>query len=372
MPLIILVALNVLPSITLRPVWFVAFAATLLAYRFWLELNQYNMPPRWAQWIVQGATGVAVWQHYHSLFGDEAAGTWLTLLTVLKLFELRTHRDYFVTAMLCFMVLMGVLLLDQSLLLSFFLLADVVLIVGFLFALEDEKWQWSQWPRQLRPPLVLFMKVIPLLVLIFILFPRFSTGFGTGKESGGKTGITDKLRPGSIAELTPSDELVFRATFLNGEVPPRNSLYWRGAVLDRSNGLNWDRSSDSDTRRPRFARQTQNEIEIYMEPGSDKFLFSLGNTMALHFPNDSVGRRLAARDGEIYELGQPLQTRERYFLESSAGDIEQIKDLQKYLQLQGEPSKALTEFLKPYRNLPTSEVVRELQENFRKKATATP
>jgi len=365
LPLIFLVAFNVLPSFWFRPTWFTALAVIILAYRLWLELSWRNMPPRWTQWVVQVAVGVAVWQHYRSLFGDEAAGTWLTLLTILKLFELRGKRDYFITALLCFLVLMSLLLLDQSLLLSFFLLADVALIVGFLYALEEERWQWSQWSHYVRRPLGLLVRVVPLLVLIFLLFPRFSTGFGTGKQGSAKTGITDQLRPGSISDLAPSDEVVFRATFLNGDVPPRQALYWRGAVLERSRGLNWDRA-EADLKRAPFPRGTQNEIEIYLEPGSEKFLFTLENTLALDMPTDINRNRIGVREGGIFELSEALQTRQRYFLESTDKDPAPTRDLERYLKVGEPPSKELEKFLNGLRGLSTAETVRRLHENYSK------
>jgi transglutaminase-like putative cysteine protease len=366
LPLIALVAVNIIPSLTLRPLWFLVLAVLFLAYRTWLELSNQRMPPRWTRWMVQSAVGVAVWQHYHSLFGDEAAGTWLTLLTILKLFELRTKRDYFITALLCFLVLMSVLLIDQSLLLSIFLLFDAFLILGFLYALEEEKFRWLELRKLVMRPLGLLARVVPLLVLIFILFPRFSTGFGTGASQGAKTGITDRLRPGSISQLTPSDELVFRATFINGEMPPRQALYWRGAVLNQSSGLNWDRGENENLRRAPAPRETQNEVEIYLEPGFEKFLFSMDNTQTIFLPNDMNRTRVGLRSGDVFELSQPLQTRERYYLESGVVDAE-AENLVPYTQVSQKPSREVQELLQPLKNKETAEKVRGLLEYFRQK-----
>ena len=109
LPLIGLVALNVLPGVALRPLWSVIFCGVLLAYRAWLHLNDSPMPPRWIMLLGQVTVAVAVWQHYFSFFGDEAAGTFLTLLMCLKVYELKKERDFFVSALLCFLVLMSVI-----------------------------------------------------------------------------------------------------------------------------------------------------------------------------------------------------------------------------------------------------------------------
>ncbi|NJL24351.1 MAG: DUF3488 domain-containing protein [Calothrix sp. SM1_5_4] len=216
-PLLALVVFNLLPALYLRPLWSVIFCAVVLSYRAWLHLVGHRMPPRWVMIGGQILVCGLIWQQYFSFFGDEAAGTFLMLLTALKTYELRNERDYFVTTLLCFLVLMSYLLIDQSLLLTFFLLLDVGLLLAFLFALEEERWDWKAgWAGALPvlcPALILSAKSLPLMALIFVLFPRFSTGFGAGGPVQGKIGVTDQLRPGSVSKLIPSDELVFRATF---------------------------------------------------------------------------------------------------------------------------------------------------------------
>jgi transglutaminase-like putative cysteine protease len=366
LPLIALVALNLLPSVTLRPIWFVVVSTVFLAFRTWLELSHRKMPPRWTQWVVQAAVGVAVWQHYHSLFGDEAAGTWLSLLTVLKLFELRTKRDYFITALLCFMVLMSALLIDQSLLFSIFLFVDAFLILGFMYALEDERWSWHELKRIALRPLGLMGRVIPLLVLIFVLFPRFSTGFGTGTSQESKMGITDRLRPGSVSNLASSDELVFRAKFLNGEVPPRQALYWRGAILSLSSGLSWDRLDTEELRRAPMASQRQEGVEIYLETGFDKFLFTTESTLAIYLPQDLYGTRVGLRRGRVFELTQPLQTRERYYLEQVEGAVPETDNLEPYLKVSEKPSREVKELLEPLQGRGIGEKLNGVLDYFQK------
>ncbi|MGE0528327.1 MAG: DUF3488 and DUF4129 domain-containing transglutaminase family protein, partial [Bdellovibrionales bacterium] len=367
--LLLLVAFNHLPGIYFRPLWATIFAAVLLGYRTWLHLVDGRMPPRWVKWLAQGAVLIAIWQHYNTVLGDEASGTLLSLLVVLKTYELRTKRDFFITALLCLLVLMSFLLLDQSLTLTAFLFLDALALIAYLLALEEEKWIWSEWRGLFRSAWVLALKALPLMVLIFVLFPRFTTGFGGGARPAAKTGITDQLRPGSIADLVRSDELVFRATFLDGEVPSRRQLYWRGAVLDVSNGMNWDRSPGKADRRPPAPVQQNGEIEIYLEPGFERFLFSLDDTRTLIFPNEQNQRGLQAREGEIVDLERPLQVRERYFLQRLAlrtspkyGDKE--PDLSPYLQVAEAPSSRLKAFLAPLRGLPTGQVVASLMRHF--------
>ncbi|MGZ3723144.1 MAG: transglutaminase family protein [Bdellovibrionales bacterium] len=362
-PLLYLVIFNLLPEIYLRPWWITVAALSMVGFRLWIEHTGYRIPPRWILITIQGLLCAAVWQQYQTFWGDESGGALLTILMCLKVYELKRARDFFITSILCVLVLMSYLLLDQGLSLTFFMLVDLVAIITFLFALQDEKWSWKIWRQATKPSIALALKSLPLVVLMFVLFPRFNTGFGHSGNSVGKTGVTDSLRPGSVEDLVNSDELIFRASFLDGNVPGPNQLYWRGAVLDKSNGLDWDRSRSA----PRDAQPAMTlqspDLEVYLEPGSDKFLFSPENTQTLAFPNAS-GLRVNSRDGKVYELADSLQTRERYYIKRGTPAPED-EDLSRFLQTGEKPSPELEKFLKKYQGKPTSEVIQSLQETFR-------
>lgn len=367
LPLIALVAFNLLPQMALRPAWSSALCFVFLGYRAFLAYYQMPVPPRWVVWLAQVVIGVAIWQHYHSIFGDEAAGTLLTLLTCLKTYELRVKRDYFVNSMLCFLVLMSNMLLDQSLILTLYVVADVVVIMSFLYALESETFTWTGMRGYMRPVFMLTIKAVPILIVCFVLFPRFSTGFGTGAQTVGKTGITDELKPGSVSELINSEELVFRANFLSGDIPQRRNLYWRGAILDHSQGLNWSRDRAVDRQPLPMPMGSGGEIEIFLEPGFEKFLFSLEGTRAILFPNDFTRTRVSQRSGGIFELNAPLQNRERYVIESST-ENEAMKvpgDLHRYLQTTDRPSPEMQKLLRSLKAKTSAQTVTNTLSHFR-------
>ncbi len=336
-------------------------------YRAFLAVKGQPVPPRWVIWVAQIVVGIAIWQHYQSIFGEEAAGTMLTLLTCLKTYELRTKRDHFVCSMLCFLVLMSNMLLDQSLILTLYVVADVVLIFAFLYALESGSFSWSGVRGYLKPTGWLALKSVPVLVVCFILFPRFSTGFGNGANTVGKTGITDELKPGSISQLINSEEVVFRANFLSGEIPPRRSLYWRGAILDRSEGLNWTRDRVDERKIPAPAGPNKGEVEVYLEAGYEKFLFSTDSTRTVVIPNDFNRLRTVKRLGEIFELNQPLSNRERYLIQNG-DDSESLLakgDLERYLQLGEKPSAELLKLVRALKGSSTGASVSNVLAHFR-------
>lgn len=367
LPLLALITLNMLPNFWLKPLWSTALVAIFLGYRTFIELYGLKTPPRSAVWVAGSAVGAAIWLHYRSIFGDEAAGTLLALLTCLKTYELRLKRDYFFNSLLCFLVLMSYLLVDQSLTLTLFMAVDVVLIFSFLRALEAETFSWSAWRKILNPSLGMVVRAVPLLVVCFILFPRFSTGFGTGEQKQARTGVTDKLRPGSISSLQTSDEVIFRATFLKGFVPPARTLYWRGAVLDESRGLDWSRRGERARLRVPPLEGGSPDIEIFLEPGSEKFLFSLENTRTVSIPSDLNRTRVNSRDGRTFELERPLQNRARYVLENVPNNtiVDPEGDLRRYLETEEKPSAEMAGFLKTVHGSDTSHTVNNLLRYYR-------
>lgn len=364
-PLLFLVLFNLIPQVQLRPLWTTVLAFALVGFRLWLDFKGRKMPPRWTVWLVQIGVAMVIWQHFHSFFGDEAGGAFLTLLTCVKTYELNRKRDLFLTCLLCVLVLMSYLLLDQGLMITAFLLVDLLAIIGFLYALEEGRWSLASNKKLLRSSLALALKSLPLVVLMFVLFPRFNTGFGHNGNVSAKTGVGDTLHPGSVGNLIQSEELVFRATFLEGYIPARSQLYWRGAVLDKSSGMNWERSnSEVHKFQPAIAPQKP-DIEVYLEPGNEKFLFSLENTRNLAFPNESTANRISPRDGSTYELAEPLQTRERYYIEQSDTNIPESQDPEHFLSVQEKPSQELQKFLIKYDGKPANQTVRELLTHFR-------
>lgn len=364
LPLLALVIFNLLPQLYLRPLNYNLLCGLFIGYRLAVELLGMPAPGKLLIALAQVVCGLIIWQDYHSLFADGASGSLLTLLACLKPYELKTKRDYFVTVMLCFLVLMAYLLIDQSLLLTVFLLLDVTLLLSFMYALEREEWSWSALKQYSKPTLAMTLKSVPLLVLLFLLFPRFSTGFGAGTQPLAKTGVSDQLRPGSIAQLIQSDELVFRASYLKGTLPPSAARYWRGAVLDVSHGLSWDRTLEGERRPVVNGGPGGEAVEIHLEPGYEKFLFAPENTQLLFFADETI--KVFRREAGIYEMAQPLKVRERYLIFATDEPIFLTAgDLSRYQKTDDPPTPQMQRYLMRMKGRSTFETVTNLVQGFR-------
>ena len=124
-------------------------------------------------------------------------------------------------------------------------------------------------------------------------------------------GVTDTMSPGSIALLAQSDEVAFRATFVD-EVPRSSKLYWRGLVLSRFDGKSWTQELPALYGRlyrpgqPPTSWQDNMELlgeevqySILLEPTNQNWLFSL--TMPEGTIKEGIG---LVRDFRFYSFSE--------------------------------------------------------------------
>lgn len=98
----------------------------------------------------------------------------------------------------------------------------------------------SALKTDLKHILKLIGLAIPFFVLLFMFFPRFPPLWHIPLASDqAVTGISDRMSPGDIAELSQSSELAFRVLIDLKKLQPQQSLYWRAMVLDRYDGQTW-------------------------------------------------------------------------------------------------------------------------------------
>jgi transglutaminase-like putative cysteine protease len=177
--------------------------------------------------------------HYPVLYSGETAVALMTSMVCLKLLEIRSRRDLYVVAFVGYFLLVTQFLFEQNML----LVAYVFLIALGLTAVlvEMNRTDPSQTPaRPLKTALSLLLQAAPLMLVLFIFFPRLSGPIWSlaSEETRGITGVGDQVSMGAFSGLIQSDAVAFRADF-EGEMPPPNLRYWRGPVLWKTNGRNW-------------------------------------------------------------------------------------------------------------------------------------
>ena len=163
----------------------------------------------------------------------------LGVLTLLKLWEARSIKDYRLVGLLQ-LVLVGLLAtlrpgLAPSLLQG---LATVIALTGLL---AIELGDGPHWKELLRRSTQAVLASLPMALVLFLLIPRLGplTPLPEGFGQGAVTGLSANLDPGSIASLTTSQESAARVVFPSGSPPPVEERYWRVLVHRRFDGRQW-------------------------------------------------------------------------------------------------------------------------------------
>lgn len=239
-------ALCILPHLGRLPLWCSVGTALAMGWRAWLAWHDAPLPPRWVLLVaLVAATGLTLATH-QSLFGRQAGVTLVTLLTALKTLELRARRDAFVVTSLGFFLVLTQFLHSQAIgLAALMLLATLGLLSSLVLAQR----------QQGRPPIVTAVGAaarcmvmgVPVMLALYLLFPRFGPLWSAPADSGPRTGLSDHIELGKMSELALDDSVAMRLRFL-GPPPLPHEMYFRGPVLDHFDGRNW--TSSTATRQP--------------------------------------------------------------------------------------------------------------------------
>src|SRR5271169_883859 len=224
------------PHVDHLPLWVGALCAMVLAWRAYLARNNLPLPKRWLLLTITVGGIIGLLIEFHTLFGQEAGVTLLVLLTSLKLMELRSTRDATLMIYLASFIIITNFFYSQSIPTALFMLATLLAIITTWLHLQSASLPLK--PR-LRIAALLLAQSIPLMLVLFVLFPRVQGPlWGMPQDSLARTGLTDTMSPGSISKLSLSDEIAFRVTF-KGKPPLREQMYWRGPVLSDYDGQSW-------------------------------------------------------------------------------------------------------------------------------------
>ncbi len=186
------------------------------------------------------AVALTVWTE-RTLLGKEAGVTLLVVLMALKTLELRARRDAMVIFFLGFFLVLTHCLYSQSLLTALHMLLATW---GLLTALVLANMPVGKPPLWRAAALAARSALLglPLMAALFLLFPRFGPLWGLPQDAGGRTGLSGTLRLGGVADLASDETIAFRVRFTGAE-PPNEALYFRGPVLSRFDGIEWQPAS---------------------------------------------------------------------------------------------------------------------------------
>lgn len=303
-----------LPHMRQAPQWIPLACVALVAVKLWLVY----LPRRpaaaggWPATIARNTLALllvlGVYLHYGSLLGRDAGVALLIILSGFKFLEARRRRDCYVSAALGLFLVVTHFFYSQTIGTATYMLAVVVMLVTALLDLNDEQRRLTS-PRKLQQAATMLLQAAPLMLIVFFMFPRVSGPlWGMPDDAfAGQTGLDDIMTPGSISQLSDSNEVAFRVEF-HGDVPDAENRYWRGPILWDTDGRVWTMGQQRDRGDVRALGQgTDYDYTLMLEPHNRKWVY------ALEMPDAATDNTGFNRDYQLLD-NDTIRNRRQYEL----------------------------------------------------------
>ncbi|MBF0673942.1 DUF3488 and transglutaminase-like domain-containing protein [Pseudomonas sp.] len=264
------------PFLTQLPVWLAALWLGCAAWRVQIFRMRATFPTARIKLVLLLGSAGGVYLFSGGRIGMEVASALLIAAFILKLVEMHSRRDALIVIYLGFFAVVTGYLFQSSMFAALYSLLPVTALLAALIGLHegDGERPWAT----LRLAGSLLLQALPLMLLLFVFFPRLGPIWSLPQASQqGVTGLSDRMAPGDIVELGRSDALVFRARF-EGAVPARDQLYWRALTLDQFDGREWSKtpSGFSAAAEPAWSKRGEAlQYSIVMQPSGKPWLFAL-------------------------------------------------------------------------------------------------
>jgi len=238
--------LALLPHVSRLKPWISLTILAAVGIRLVLAYRGRGVPPALLRLAISGSAIALLFFQFHTFNGLEAGTSLLTLMAGLKFMEARALRDVRIIVLIVYFLCLASLLGGDSFALLFYLLAVSWLTTAVLL-----RFTAVEPPPPLRASLRFAARLLalslPLAVALWLFFPRFAGPLWQlpSARGTGHTGLSDRMNPGDLSELSLSDEVAMRVRF-DGPAPPPAQRYWRGPVLDVFDGRSWSRGEFAD------------------------------------------------------------------------------------------------------------------------------
>lgn len=302
------------PHVERLPIWVSMVCLGVAVWRGMIAWHGWKMP----HWLFVGgiaiATAAGTWLSYSRLYGRDASSTLLILMLCLKLLEMRTRRDALLTIFLGFFLVFTNFLYSQTVLMGLYMLICVWIFMATLVGFNRVGTQ-ATFRERLVPAGRILLQAVPLMLVVFILFPRVSTPLWRLPQDSttGRTGLSDSVSPGDLNKLIRSEQVAFRADF-KGPIPKNDRLYWRGPVMTDFDGRTWTTSPFPGIQTIETggieAKGDEIDYVVTLEPHGKSWMFALD--MPLKLPPDGF----LQLDYQI-RSSTPINTLRRYEMRSA-------------------------------------------------------
>jgi transglutaminase-like putative cysteine protease len=270
----------VAPHAARLPVWVLGVYILAVVWRLQVHRGRWSFPGNTLKVALTVSSFIGIFSSYGTLIGLEPTVALLLTAFAFKLIELSQRKDAYVLLFLGYFVCLTEFLFSQDLLITVYSLFSVVLLTSALVALHQPG-QHEFNARTLRVASVMLLQALPLMVVLFFLFPRIGPLWTVPvTKHAGKTGMSDFMKPGDVASLSQSGDVAFRVKF-EGDIPARSELYWRGLVFSKMEQGIWSSLGyyevPLEEQRPGDVPTSGEALNysIIMEPTRQNWLYSL-------------------------------------------------------------------------------------------------
>ncbi len=281
------------------------FIITIL---FWFSLHSLglvHLPGKILRFILLLVALILLISQFGMVFTQKASLSLFGLMLTLKFLEVKNDQDrrnIFVIIFLGYFIIISHFLNSQDFLLSFYALINTFILSLLLLAFNRKPQSCLSVQTSLKLVSGIFIKAIPFAIVLFLFFPRIPGPLWSLPENGqiNKTGISDKMFPGSVSELADSDEIAFRVDFYS-PLPAADRLYWRGPVLTQTDGFLWTQKKQQALKR-RLDSVIVNmadplQYSVTLEATHQKWLFAL--EMPLEVNGDNIQGHFISTDLQV-------------------------------------------------------------------------
>ena len=198
--LLLSILMVIAPHADHLPLWVSSLCVGLLLWRSWLTYSGNPLPQRWLLLLLTMASISMLIISFRTLFGREVGVTLLMLLAALKVMELRTARDAMVLLYLACFIITTNFLYSQSIPTALYMLGTLLVIMTTWVHLQAQN---IALKSRLRIAAVLLVQALPLMLILFVLFPRVQGPlWGLPHDAYASSGLDETMSPGSLSKLS--------------------------------------------------------------------------------------------------------------------------------------------------------------------------
>lgn len=271
-----------LPVLPGFPVWLSVLLFAIAGLGIGLGLRRRRMPAMMRVPLTLAIATAAVASSGFTV-GQETGAALLAAMLASKLLETCSVRDGRSACSFALFAVMAGFLHDQGPLTLLLALIACTFIIAALARLARTQLPGLPLPPN-RPRKALLASAsmlaisLPFAFVVFFLFPRFPEPLwgAPTPEDRARSGLSNDMSPGDIAEMLLDDSPALRVTF-ESEPPPRNAMYWRGPVLTQFDGRRWTRWDGAPFSPPAHIETRGEPLfhEVMQEPSGYHYLIGL-------------------------------------------------------------------------------------------------